>query len=231
MKNIFKTIAFLLVTGLLFTGCHEITSEGLTSITTYPTITVLGDDPYIVELGGTFSDPGVVAMEGAEDITANVKVTGSPNVNVQGFYTVTYSVLNQDGFPGTAKRLVIVAAPKSSFANAYWGESEFGVRHYFDAPIVISQRSDGNYRIDDLAGGFYFNGRYPGYEPTYDFHLESDLKLESDNTITLVGTGSWYWDGNDMAITSGIFDPVTGTVTMELDFGGDPMYVTLTSVQ
>ena len=230
MKNIFKTIVFLMVIGLL-TGCHDITTEGFTKITHYPSFTMQGDNPLIIELGATFTDPGVIAMEGDDDITDKVNVSGSVNTNEVGFYSLTYSAINKDGFAGTARRQVVVVNPAPAFASAYWGESEYGVRHYFNAPIVIKQKSDGAYQIDDLAGGFYFNGRYPGYEPNYDFHLEAVLKLESDNTITLGGLGSWYWDGADMSMTSGIFDPDTQTITMELDFGGAPMYVTLIGVQ
>ena len=73
------------------------------------------------------------------------------------------------------------------------------------------------------------NGRYPGYEPTYDFHLESTIKLNADNTIELVECigDNWYF-GKDMTLTEGSYDPTTGTVKLSLVFSGTPLYVTLT---
>jgi hypothetical protein len=114
----------------------------------------------------------------------------------------------------------------NNFAGVYLGESEFGSRHYYNAPINITKRADGTFLIDDLAGGFYCYGRYPGYEPTYDFHLEAILQLNADNTIEVLAQGSWYW-GDPMEDVSGSYDPATGTIKLVMDFGA-PFYVTLT---
>ena len=35
----------------------------------------------------------------------------------------------------------------------------------------------------------------------------------------------WFWE-EAIAITSGTYDPETGTIKLELDFAGDPMKVT-----
>ena len=83
------------------------------------------------------------------------------------------------------------------------------------------------FTIDDIAGGFYAYGRYPGYP--YDFSLETVLKLNDDNTIEVVDQNpkDWFWE-LAISITSGTYDPETGTIKLELDFDGDPMKVTLT---
>jgi hypothetical protein len=229
MKNIFKAIA-LLLTVILFAGCHEITTEGVTKITYYPSITVLGEPEVIVQQGTTYTDAGCKVELNGEDVTADAVINSNVNTNTIGIYSVTYTATNEDGFSVNASRTVYVINPHS-FASVYWGESEYGARHYYDAPILIKSRADGNYLIDDLAGGFYFHGRYPGYEPGYDFHLEAVLALNADNSLSLLNTGNWYWDGEDISLTSGLFDPDTQTITIELDFGGAPLYVTLTGIQ
>jgi len=211
-------------------GCHETTSDGLTKITYYPTITVLGDAEVIVHLGDTYTDDGCYVDLNGEDFTDQATTSSNVNSNQIGIYTVSYSAVNEDGFSASASRTVYVVNP-NSFASVYYGESAYGTRHYYDAPILIKQRSDGTYLIDDLAGGFYFYGRYPGYEPSYDFHLEAVLSLEADNSVSLLQVGSWYWSGTAMELTSGSFDPDTQTITLELSFGGTPMYVTLTGIQ
>ena len=136
--------------------------------------------------------------------------------------------MNSDGFAATASRTVAVV-DKNNFASTYFAESQYGSRHYYNAPIEITDNGDGTYTIEDLAGGFYCYGRYPGYEPTYDFHLESIIKLNADNTIEIVECNgdNWYW-GESMTLTTGTYDPATGKVTLVLDFSGTPMYVTLT---
>jgi len=141
---------------------------------------------------------------------------------------LNYSAMNKDNFSTSVSRTVMVINP-NGLASAYFGESQYGSRHYYDAPITIYDKGNGTYTIDDLAGGFYCYGRYPGYEPTYDFHLEAVIKLNADNTIELVSCngGDWYW-GDPISITSGTYDPATGKVTLVEEFSGTPMYVTLT---
>ena len=230
MKNIFKAMAFLLIT-VWFVSCHEITTEDVTRITYYPSITILGDELAIIIKGTAYTDAGCTVDLNGKDVTDQVITVSNVNPNAVGMYSVTYTAVNEDGFSVSARRDVFVVNP-NSFASVYWGESMYGVRHYYDAPILIKERSDGTYLIDDLAGGFYFWGRYPGYEDAgYDFHLEAILKLEADNTITLVKLGSWYWNSTAMSMTSGTFDPDTQTIKFNLVFGGSPMQVILTGVQ
>jgi hypothetical protein len=219
-----------MLAAIALTGCHKDSTDGLTKITYYPTITVLGDPVVVVLEGSTYTDEGCYVDLNGEDFTDQATTSSNVDASKIGIYTVTYSAVNEDGFAASASRKVYVVNP-NSFASVYYGESAYGTRHYYDAPIIITQRANGTYLIDDLAGGFYFYGRYPGYEPTYDFHLEAVLVLEADNSVSLAGIGSWYWDGNTMELTSGTFDPDTQTITLELDFGGTPMYVTLTGIQ
>jgi hypothetical protein len=185
-----------------------------------------GDDFVKLNVGDTFNDEGCKAEMGGQDVSDKIQVSSNVDTSKPGFYTVNYIVYNDDNFPASASRDVMVVDP-NNFASTYFGESQYGARHYYNAPINIKKRSDGSYLLDDIAGGFYCYGRYPGYEPTYDFHLESVISLEADNTITLLNQGSWYW-GIPITITSGTYDPATGTISLILDFDGDPMYVTLT---
>ena len=224
-KNLLYTMLFAAV-GLLVMSCGDKESEGKSRLTTYAVLTMNGDDFVKLNVGDTFNDEGCVAEMGGQDVSDKIQVSSNVDTSKPGFYTVNYIVYNDDNFPASASRDVMVVDP-NNFASTYFGESQYGARHYYNAPINIKKRSDGSYLLDDIAGGFYCYGRYPGYEPTYDFHLESVISLEADNTITLLGQGSWYW-GIPITITSGTYDPATGTISLILDFDGDPMYVTLT---
>ena len=215
----------LLALGVITLASCDKDTEGLSRITTYAGLEMNGESFVKVNVGGSFNDPGCVATMGGEDVTDQIQVNSNVDTSKPGFYNVNYVVYNDDGFPASASRTVMVVDP-NNFAGVYLGESEFGSRHYYDAPINITKRADGTFLIDDLAGGFYCYGRYPGYEPTYDFHLEAILQLNADNTIEVLAQGGWSW-GDPMEDVSGSYDPATGTIKLVMDFGA-PFYVTLT---
>ena len=61
--------------------------------TTPPTITLLGADPMTVECHTSFTDPGATAADTcAGDLTSQIIVTGSVDVNTPGTDTLTYTV-------------------------------------------------------------------------------------------------------------------------------------------
>lgn len=212
----------------VLTSCSDDETEGKSRITTYAVLELKGSAYETVQMGTAYNDPGCVATLGTEDVSSQIVTSGTVNTNQLGYYTLSYKVVNSDGFAATASRTVAVV-DKNNFASTYFAESQYGSRHYYNAPIEITDNGDGTYEIEDLAGGFYCYGRYPGYEPTYDFHLESIIKLNADNTIEIVECNgdNWYW-GESMTLTTGTYDPATGKVTLVLDFSGTPMYVTLT---
>ena len=212
----------------VLTSCSDDETEGKSRITTYAVLELNGSAYETVQMGTAYNDPGCVATMGTEDVSSQIVTSGTVNTNQLGYYTLSYKVVNSDGFAATASRTVAVV-DKNNFASTYFAESQYGSRHYYNAPIEITDNGDGTYEIEDLAGGFYCYGRYPGYEPTYDFHLESIIKLNADNTIEIVECNgdNWYW-GESMTLTTGTYDPATGKVTLVLDFSGTPMYVTLT---
>ncbi|EGW53319.1 beta strand repeat-containing protein [Candidatus Endoriftia persephonae] len=69
---------------------------------TAPTITLSGDNPMGVALGGTFTDPGASASDAIDgDISANVTVSGTVDTNTLGSYTLTYNVSDSGGNAAT----------------------------------------------------------------------------------------------------------------------------------
>lgn len=208
------------------TSCGDKESEGLSRFTYYPILEMNGDAYITTPVGSTFNDPGCVALLNGEDVSDQIQISGSVNTSVVGFYKLGYTVVNSDGFPASATRTVAVV-DKNNFASAYFGESQYGSRHYYNAPIAIKKNADGTYTIEDILGGFYCYGRYPTYLGQLDFFLDAVIKLNADNTIELVKYGNWYWGDNVPDFLSGSYDPATGTVSIDLDFGA-PFTVRLT---
>ena len=227
MRKIFYCI---LMGGLLLgtaTSCED-SVEDLSKVTYFAELNLKGDDFVKISLGETYTEPGYEATENGEDISDRVKVTGNVDNTTTGFYNLVYSVANVDGFSVSKSRQVMVVDP-DHFAGAYQEESQTSTRHYTGAPIFITENSDGTYLIDDLLGGLQFYGLNPGFEPMYDFHAEAKVKLNDDNTLSLLEVGNWYFASQlTLSLTEGKYDPETGVVTMTVDYGGTPLSVTLT---
>ena len=75
--------------------------------TTSPVVTVTGDNPATVELGGTYTDAGATATDASGDVTV---VTSGDTVDPDtlGTYTITYTSTDASGNAGTATRTVNV---------------------------------------------------------------------------------------------------------------------------
>lgn len=224
-KNIFFAMMLALVC-FAMTSCGDKESEGRSRITYYAILDLNGDAYITTPIGSTFNDPGCRATEGGEDVTDKIVVTGSVDTKKLGFYKLGYTVVNADGFPASATRTVAVV-DKNNFASTYFGESQYGSRHFFNSPINITDNGDGTYTIDDLLGGFYCYGRYPSYLGVLDFFLDAVVKLNADNSIELVKYGEWYWGDDVPELLDGSYDPATGTVALNMDFGA-PFTVILT---
>lgn len=92
MKNIIRT---LLLAGLvtLVASCENDESEGIAKgVIRYPSIVLDGEDPFVMQAGGTFSDPGAKAFLGTDDITGELTSESTVNTNVAGVYQVSYTV-------------------------------------------------------------------------------------------------------------------------------------------
>ena len=208
------------------TSCGDKDSEGKSRFTYYAVLEMNGDAYMSVPVGSAFTDPGCVATMAGDDVSDKILTTGSVNTNQLGFYNLNYMVVNDDGFSASASRTVAVVDP-NNFASAYFGESQYGSRHYYNAPISIKDNGNGTYTIEDILGGFYCYGRYPGYLGQLDFFLDAVIKLNADNSIELVSYGNWYWGDDVPDFLNGSYDPATGTVSINMDFGS-PFTVKLT---
>jgi hypothetical protein len=72
-----------------------------------PVITLNGANPFYVELGGTFTDPGATATDLCAG-AVSVIISGSVNTNAVGTNTLTYTAGDGSGNTNSATRTVIV---------------------------------------------------------------------------------------------------------------------------
>ena len=76
---------------------------------TPPVITILGDNPFNMYAGDSYSDPGATAIDDVDgDLTSSIVTTGTVNPSVIGTYTITYKVTDSSNNTATATRTVNV---------------------------------------------------------------------------------------------------------------------------
>jgi len=81
----------------------------------YPIITLGGDNPYVIDLNGTYTDPGYTAIDNRDgNITNDVIITGDVNTSTVGIYTVKYTVTDGAGNITEVTRLVQVGSMNDS---------------------------------------------------------------------------------------------------------------------
>ena len=228
-KNILFTMTLALV-ALAVTSCGDKESEGLSRITYYPSIELLGNSYAVINLGETYEDEGCYAEQNGQDVSDKVVISSNINNNRVGAYTMRYAAYNEDGFSAVASRTVYVVDPNATIATIYFGY----VRGYENAPLTISDNGDGTYHVEDLMGGWYCMGIYPGYEEAYgyDFHAEADIAIADDNTVTQIGdTGDWYFaDSAPVSLAGGTYDPDTKTFNLDVNYGANVISVILKAI-
>lgn len=217
-----KKIIFLslLVLPLLFSCEKE--SEDVSRTIFYVDLALKGDETVVVEVNTSYVEPGYTATENGVDVSANVEISGSVDVATPGAYTLVYSVLNTDGYPKTATRLVLVVPAGLStvdLTGVYTGQR--ATKPSTLSATNISKVSTGVFLADDMFGGYY--NKVANYGLAY--RLKTYFVLNGDNTITGLWTDSPWgpWD-----ILNGVYNPATNVITHRVQQGTFGFDVTLT---
>ena len=110
---------------MLFAGILAASSLFVTSCskddTEAPLITLIGDNPFEIDMFDTYTDPGATAEDNEDgNISSSITVDASDVDNtLPGDYEVYYSVSDAAGNTGTATRGVHVHATPAAMADSY----------------------------------------------------------------------------------------------------------------
>lgn len=217
---------------LALTSCTDRDSEGLTRFTTYAVITLEGDSYMIVDKGSTFTDPGVKADLGGEDVTADLVIDSNVDTSKSGVYSISYAYTNADGFSSAATRTVVVLDPNSA-VEGFWYSTPDSYRLYKGAQVAFKNSYEvliidvggGVLHIDDILGGWY--GQRAGYGSKY--YMEAYLSMDADGNLSLVDSSIPGWGDGLVDFADGKFDAAAGTITYMAEYvSGMQFYVTLT---
>ena len=82
-------IAYMMVfaLALLAASCDDESTAGMTRITYYPTVEILGSPSVVLNIGETYAEEGCYAELNGEDVSSEVVITDNINNSKVGIYT------------------------------------------------------------------------------------------------------------------------------------------------
>ncbi len=206
-------------------------TEGLTGITYYPVIELEGPTYDMAEAGTPFVDPGYSASLNGEDYSSHVEIITRMDLNnpKPGYYSITYSATNDDGFSASATRYVLVADNDDPVSGYYTTNTDSfrdynGVIFYGGYPEVVYANGDGTYHISDLLAGWY---QYrAGYGSAYA--LGGEISVDADGNIELLDSYLSAWGDSANELTDGKFDAAAGTIQYIVSYTDYPFLFNVT---
>ncbi len=230
MKKNFLYSMILMLAAIFVSSCENDSTEGLTFITYYPTLTLEGESFITAPKGSPYQDPGYSATLQGEDVTDQVEVSSNINTNQSGLYSVTYSITNEDGFAKTASRQVLVVDPNDPIENLYTTTADsyrmsgatktvYGNSY----KLYILANGDGTYTINDMLGGYY--EQRAGYGSAYA--MVGVFTVAEDGTITAISGDVAGWGDSMDYVEDGKYDAATGTISWKVGYAGMDFYVTM----
>jgi len=154
--------------------------------TTAPVITLLGSSLVDHEQGTAYTDTGTTAFDSIDgDVSGNVIMTGSVNVNIANTYTLSYNVSDLAGNAATTvTRDVIIAdtiAPVITLTGSTTVNIEQGAS-YSDAGATASDNVDGNVTASiNISGDIVDPNTAGSYIIRYDV---SDIATNAATQVT-----------------------------------------------
>jgi hypothetical protein len=236
MKKIYLFGLMLCAMAIGLTSCSGDDQLTDTRVTYYVNMDLQGDAFTLVPLGTPYVDACCKAELNGEDYTPKVVAVGVEDVDVNsvGFYDITYSAVNPDGYAASASRTVVVYDPTvtASLAGSYstdmdaskygTGKASFADRAagYGNTTqcvgITFEEVAPGIYYVSDLLGGWYNQIRAYGTK----YCMTGYVSLNPDNTLTLQSSYIAGWgDGLDY-IKDTAYDPATGKISYSLSYAG-----------
>lgn len=237
MKKIFLFSLILGMSVFSLTSCNDSKDELTDSrLTYYVNLEMLGDAFVQVPIGSSYSDAGCTATMNGQDATSRIVTTGIEDidVNTAGLYLVTYSAINDDGFPASVSRTVAVCDPSITTDISGTWTTQAGTQRIYGGKTVtpfadytckITKAAPGIFAVSDFFAGYY--DQRAGYGSSYA--CKGYLQLLADNSLVCLSNSVAGWgDSLDEGTFSGTYDPATETLKWQCDYAGSmTFYITL----
>ena len=229
MKKNYLYLAIFALVAFFATSCEKVTTEGMTRITYYPQLTLEGETYMVLDKGSQYVEPGYSALLNGEDVTENVEVEDNIDTTTSGVYSVTYSIVNADGFASTTSRTVVVLDPTDAVEGFYYTDpasyrvaSATGV-YGGEFEVLILNNGDGTYSVDDMLAGWY--AQRAGYGMNYA--MQGTIAVAEDGVISLLEDYVPGWGDSSDGMTDATFDAETKTIKWNVGYAGMNFVVTM----
>lgn len=229
MKKNYLYLAMFALVALFATSCEKVTTEGLTRITYYPQLTLEGETTIILDKGGSYEEPGYSAVLNGEDVTDDVEVNSNVDITKSGVYSITYTVVNEDGFASSAGRTIIVLDPNDPVEGFYYTDptsyriaaatTEYGG----EFEVLVIGNGDGTYNVDDVLAGWY--AQRAGYGT--DYAMQGLINVAADGAVSLLYNYVPGWGDAADDMTDATFDAATKTIKWNVLYAGMNFVVTM----
>jgi hypothetical protein len=145
-----KKILFCLMTlaaGML--SCKKETVVSKVVRISYPTITLHGNAVISTGIGtGSYTDPGATGYDDVAGVSKELTpVSNNVDLTKPGFYNVTYSMTNANGYITTAIRLVLVTSVNAAIDWSGTYKRVSNGQH-----VTITKKATGLYTTDNIGG-------------------------------------------------------------------------------
>lgn len=228
MKKIFLSL-MLGMSLFSLTSCNDSKDELTDSrLTYYVKLDMQGDAFVQVPIGGTYTDAGCTATMNGEDATSRIITTGldAIDTNTAGLYTVTYSAVNNDGFPASVTRTVAVCDPTiTTDISGTWTVQSGSYRlyngnktPYADYTIKIRKDAPGIFYISDFLAGWY--EQRAGYGSSYA--CKGYVQLLADGTLKCLESYVPGWS-DSLEDFEGSYDEATGNIEWTATYTDNPL--------
>ena len=221
MKRVLSIIFLAALTTVLGTSCKKDT-DYVSTITYQVVITLEEGSLLIWPVGTPFVDPGFTAIEKGKDVHSKVEVDGASDITGmdEGVFGITYSAVNEDGWPVSVSRKVVVLGAVAAYDIAGTYNSDIS-RSYNSltasrsSTVNIDKIVDGVYNISCLLGGWYF----VQYGADYGSLASASgiIKVNPDDTIDIlegyIPLFGAEIESFDPANTK-VDDPIAGVITL-----------------
>lgn len=191
----------------------------------YPSIELEGDQYIYIETGGSFVEPGYLAIKDGQEASDEVIVTNNIDNTTPGLYEVNYDIYNEYGYSAKATRYVMVTVPGDIVAGFYEVQPDSyrdynGITPYGNRYIInVVGYGDGTYYVDDILGGWYY------YRAGYGFNyaLQGEISVDDDGNITLEDSFLIGWGDSAESLDDGIFDASANTISWVVTYTDNPL--------
>ncbi|KRT57715.1 protein of unknown function (DUF5011) [endosymbiont of Ridgeia piscesae] len=189
-----------------------------------PIIALLGDNPYEVELGVEFSDPGATANDAFDgDISDRIEVTGSVDSGSVGSYMLVYSVSDNAGNSTEEMRTVLVVEnpPVEFNVSNNIHVDQFGYLPDGEKVAVIAAPQEGFNSADTFAPGSDYQVRRTADDSIAFIGALTQWNEGATNDQS--GDKAWWFDFSELTETGEfyVYDPENEAASHPFDIRAD----------